>query len=67
LFSAEQTPLSALFVASLAREAGFPKGVVNVVPGYGPTAGAAISNHLDINKVSFSFSLVMAVKFYLFN
>jgi acyl-CoA reductase-like NAD-dependent aldehyde dehydrogenase len=51
-----------LFVASLAREAGFPKGVVNVVPGYGPTAGAAISNHLDINKVSFSFNLVTAVK-----
>jgi acyl-CoA reductase-like NAD-dependent aldehyde dehydrogenase len=56
-----------LFVASLAREAGFPKGVVNVVPGYGPTAGAAISNHLDINKVSFSINLAMAVKFYLFN
>lgn len=36
---AEQTPLSALYVASLAREAGFPPGVINVVPGYGPTAG----------------------------
>ena len=51
MFSAEQTPLSALYVASLAREAGFPKGVVNVVPGYGPTAGAAICNHPDVNKV----------------
>jgi len=36
---AEQTPLSALYIASLAKEAGFPPGVFNVVPGYGPTAG----------------------------
>ena len=50
-FLAEQTPLSALYVASLAKEAGFPKGVVNVVNGFGPTAGAAISTHPDINKV----------------
>ena len=53
---AEQTPLSALCVAALAKEAGFPAGVVNVVPGYGPTAGAAIAEHLDIRKVAFTGS-----------
>ncbi|KAG1659995.1 Retinal dehydrogenase 1 [Nymphon striatum] len=53
---AEQSPLSALHLASLVKEAGFPPGVVNVVPGYGPTAGAAISEHMDINKVSFTGS-----------
>jgi aldehyde dehydrogenase (NAD+) len=51
---AEQTPLTALHVAALAEEAGFPDGVVNVVPGYGPTAGAAISAHMDIDKVAFT-------------
>jgi len=51
---AEQTPLTALRVAGLAQEAGFPDGVVNVVPGYGPTAGAAISSHMDIDKVAFT-------------
>lgn len=53
---AEQTPLSALFICSLIKEAGFPPGVVNVVPGFGPTAGAAISEHMDINKVAFTGS-----------
>ncbi|MED6167852.1 Aldehyde dehydrogenase 2 member C4 [Stylosanthes scabra] len=47
---AEQTPLSALFVAHLAKLAGVPDGVLNVVPGFGPTAGAAISSHMDIDK-----------------
>ncbi|MGH7170259.1 MAG: aldehyde dehydrogenase family protein, partial [Gemmataceae bacterium] len=51
---AEQTPLTALRVAALAQEAGFPDGVINVVPGYGPTAGAAISGHMDIDKVAFT-------------
>jgi acyl-CoA reductase-like NAD-dependent aldehyde dehydrogenase len=53
---AEQTPLSALHLAALIKEAGFPKGVVNVVPGYGPTAGAAISLHPDVDKVAFTGS-----------
>ena len=53
---AEQTPLTALYVASLIAEAGFPPGVVNVVPGYGPTAGAAIAAHPDVNKVAFTGS-----------
>jgi len=51
---AEQTPLTALRVAALTQEAGFPDGVINVVPGYGPTAGAAISSHMDIDKVAFT-------------
>jgi acyl-CoA reductase-like NAD-dependent aldehyde dehydrogenase len=54
---AEQTPLSALFVASLAKEAGFPPGVINVVPGFGPTAGAAVSEHMHIDKVAFTGSV----------
>merc|ERR1711962_126606 len=53
---AEQTPLTALYVAALIKEAGFPPGVVNVVTGYGPTAGAAISEHMDIDKVAFTGS-----------
>lgn len=62
---AEQTPLTALYIASLIKEAGFPPGVVNVIPGYGPTSGAAISSHMDIDKVAFTGStevgkLVMA-------
>jgi len=53
---AEQTPLTALYIAQLTKEAGFPAGVVNVVPGYGPTAGAAISEHMDIDKIAFTGS-----------
>src|SRR5262250_855992 len=51
---AEQTPLTALRVAALAQEAGIPDGVINVVPGFGPTAGAAVSSHPDIDKVAFT-------------
>lgn len=53
---AEQTPLTALYVASLLVEVGFPPGVVNMVPGYGPTAGAAISSHPKVDKVAFTGS-----------
>uniref|UniRef100_A0A2S2PZM6 Aldehyde dehydrogenase n=1 Tax=Sipha flava TaxID=143950 RepID=A0A2S2PZM6_9HEMI len=53
---AEQTPLTALHIAALTKEAGFPDGVINVVPGYGPTAGKAIASHPDINKVTFTGS-----------
>lgn len=53
---AEQTPLSGLFVAQLIKEVGFPPGVVNVVPGFGPTAGAAIAEHPDVDKVAFTGS-----------
>ncbi|HEX4591833.1 MAG TPA: aldehyde dehydrogenase family protein, partial [Gemmataceae bacterium] len=51
---AEQTPLTALYIARLAQEVGFPDGVINVVPGYGPTAGAALSGHMDVDKVAFT-------------
>ncbi|MBW4561456.1 MAG: aldehyde dehydrogenase family protein [Mojavia pulchra JT2-VF2] len=54
--TAEQTPLSALRVGELIVEAGFPPGVVNLLSGYGPTAGAAISRHMDIDKVAFTGS-----------
>jgi aldehyde dehydrogenase (NAD+) len=53
---AEQTPLTALRVAELAMEAGIPEGVINVVPGFGETAGAAIAEHMDIDKVAFTGS-----------
>ena len=53
---AEQTPLSALRVGELIVEAGFPPGVVNILPGYGRTAGAAIAHHMDIDKVAFTGS-----------
>ncbi|EDW14503.2 aldehyde dehydrogenase X, mitochondrial [Drosophila mojavensis] len=54
---AEQTPLTALHMAALAKEAGFPAGVINVINGFGPTAGAAISEHPDIAKVAFTGSV----------
>ena len=53
---AEQTPLSALRVGELLMEAGFPEGVVNLLPGYGPTAGAALARHMDVDKVAFTGS-----------
>ncbi|XP_033180024.1 retinal dehydrogenase 1 isoform X2 [Bombus impatiens] len=53
---AEQTSLSALYAAALAKEAGFPPGVINVITGYGPTAGAAIAEHPGIQKVAFTGS-----------
>ena len=52
---AEQTPLTALRVCELIQQAGFPEGVVNMVPGYG-TAGAAIASHMDVDKVAFTGS-----------
>jgi phenylacetaldehyde dehydrogenase len=53
---AEQTPLSALRLGELIQEAGFPEGVVNIVPGYGETAGAALAAHPDVDKVAFTGS-----------
>ena len=53
---AEQTPLSALLLAELIAEAGFPEGVVNVIPGYGETAGAALAAHPDVDKIAFTGS-----------
>lgn len=53
----EVTPLTALRFAELAVEAGFPPGVINVIPGYGNTAGAAMSSHMGIGKISFTGSM----------
>jgi len=54
--TSEKTPLSALKVCQLVVEAGFPPGVVNILSGYGPTAGSAIAHHNDIKKVAFTGS-----------
>ena len=52
---AEQTPLTALRIGELILEAGFPEGVVNIITGFGAdSAGSAISNHMDIDKVAFT-------------
>jgi len=56
---AEQTPLSGLVAARLAKEAGFPPGVINVINGFGKVAGAAISSHMDIDKVAFTGSTLV--------
>jgi phenylacetaldehyde dehydrogenase len=53
---AEQTPLSALRLGELIQEAGIPDGVVNIVPGFGETAGAALAAHPDVDKVAFTGS-----------
>ena len=53
---AEQTPLTALRLGELIQEAGFPDGVVNIVPGYGETAGAALAGHMDVDKIAFTGS-----------
>ncbi|KAJ8733361.1 hypothetical protein PYW08_001659 [Mythimna loreyi] len=54
---AEQTPLTALALAALLAEAGVPKGVVNVVNGFGPGAGTALTHHVDVAKISFTGSV----------
>lgn len=63
---AEQTPLTALYVAQLTKEAGFPPGVINVVPGFGE-AGAALVDNMDVDKVAFtgstSVSLLIKIVF----
>jgi phenylacetaldehyde dehydrogenase len=53
---AEQTPLTAIRLGELITEAGFPDGVVNVVPGFGETAGAALAAHPDVDKIAFTGS-----------
>ena len=53
---AELTPLSTLRIAALAREVGFPKGVINIVVGYGHTAGQYLAEHPGVDKISFTGS-----------
>src|SRR5712692_154939 len=52
----ELTPLTALKLAEICMEAGLPEGVLNVVTGYGPTAGDALARHMDVDKISFTGS-----------
>src|SRR5688572_32343690 len=52
----EWTPLDALKLAEIAMEAGLPEGVLNVVTGYGPTAGEALALHCDVDKIAFTGS-----------
>ncbi len=56
---AELTPLTALKIGELALAAGFPPGVLNVVPGFGKTAGAALADHPDVDKITFTGSPVV--------
>ncbi|MEI3605029.1 aldehyde dehydrogenase family protein [Pseudogracilibacillus sp. SE30717A] len=53
---AEQTPLSAVYLAKLVEEAGFPKGVVNIINGFGKVAGDALVKHPKVNKIAFTGS-----------
>ena len=53
---AEQTPLSSLYLGQLALEAGIPAGVINIIPGFGETAGAPLVNHPDVDKIAFTGS-----------
>jgi len=57
--TAEQTPLGALVAATLVKKAGFPPGVINVISGFGKTAGAALASHMDVDKVAFTGSTVV--------
>lgn len=56
--SAETTPLNALYMCELIKQAGFPAGTINLVSGYGKTVGAAIASHMNIDKVAFTGSTV---------
>ncbi|KAJ4845383.1 Aldehyde dehydrogenase 2 member B4, mitochondrial [Turnera subulata] len=56
LKTAEQTPLTALYAGKLFQEAGLPPGVLNIVSGYGPTAGAPLASHVDVDKLAFTGS-----------
>lgn len=60
--TAEQTPLTALHVAALTKEAGFPPGVINIISGFGPTAGQAVATHPGISKVAFTGSTSVGAK-----
>ena len=61
---AEQSPLTAIRIAELASEAGLPDGVLNVVPGFGETAGQALGRHMDVDMVAFTGSTEVG-KFFL--
>ncbi|KAI8922811.1 aldehyde dehydrogenase domain-containing protein [Entophlyctis helioformis] len=60
--TSEKTPMTSLKVAQLAVEAGFPAGVINIISGYGPTAGDAIARHPEISKIAFTGSTAVGRK-----
>jgi len=60
--TSEKTPLSALALARLIKEAGFPAGVVNVISGFGPTAGEPLARHMDVDKIAFTGSTAIGHK-----
>jgi len=62
LKTSEKTPLTGLHLAKLIHKAGFPAGVVNVISGFGPTAGAALSSHHDVDKIAFTGSVLTGKK-----
>lgn len=62
LKTSEKTPLSALAIAKLIKEAGFPPGVVNILSGYGPTAGEPLARHMDVDKIAFTGSTAVGKK-----
>ncbi|KAI3929055.1 hypothetical protein MKW98_022522, partial [Papaver atlanticum] len=62
LKTAEQTSLSALHAGKLLNEAGIPEGALNVISGFGPKAGAALSSHMDVDKLAFTGSTVTGKK-----
>lgn len=57
--TSEKTPLTALAICKLAKEAGFPAGVINVLSGYGPTAGQPLAEHMDVDKIAFTGSTLV--------
>jgi len=60
--TSEKTPLSAFAVCKLIKEVGYPKGVVNVLSGFGPTAGEPIALHMDVDKIAFTGSTAVGHK-----
>ncbi|MEG7378019.1 aldehyde dehydrogenase DhaS [Bacillus subtilis] len=59
---AEQTPLSALYLAELIDQAGFPDGVINIIPGFGEDAGETLTNHEAVDKIAFTGSTEIGKK-----
>ena len=58
----ERDPGACMILAELAEKAGFPPGVINVISGFGKTAGAALASHMDVDKVAFTGSTVTGRK-----
>jgi delta 1-pyrroline-5-carboxylate dehydrogenase len=63
----ELTPLNTLKVTEMLKEASFPPGIVSILPGYGPSAGAALYNHMKVRKIAFSIKRSCWIDFEGFN